>query len=65
MWNRHNVKILLSKEEISVLIEHHQAQADAAWESGERAAEGVLRRLGVLKDPVEPKPAQRPQRKRS
>ena len=38
---------------------------NGAWESGERAAEGVLRRLGVLKDPVEPKPAQRPQRKRS
>ena len=40
MWNRHNVKILLSKEEISVLIEHHQAQADAAWESGEREEAG-------------------------
>jgi monoamine oxidase len=32
-----------------------------AWESGERAAEAILRRLGVLKAPVEPKPA-RPSR---
>ena len=38
-----------------------------AWESGERAAEGVLRRLGVLKAPEEPRPQpqQRPQRRRS
>ncbi len=35
-----------------------------AWESGERAAEAVLRKLGVLKEPVEPKP-ERPSRKRS
>jgi monoamine oxidase len=34
-----------------------------AWESGERAAEAVLRKMGVLKEPVEPKPA-RPSRKR-
>ena len=37
-----------------------------AWESGERAAEAVLRKMGVLKEPVEPKRApQRPSRKRS
>ena len=30
-----------------------------AWESGERAAEAILRRMGVLKDPVEPKPQRR------
>jgi monoamine oxidase len=35
-----------------------------AWESGERAAEAVLRKMGVLKEPVEPKPA-RPARKRA
>ena len=33
-----------------------------AWESGERAAEGVLRRLGVLKAPEEPRPQPQPQR---
>jgi monoamine oxidase len=38
---------------------------NGAWESGERAAEGVLRRLGVLRDPVEPRPQQRPSRSRS
>jgi monoamine oxidase len=32
-----------------------------AWESGERAAEAILRRMGVLKEPVEPKPS-KPQR---
>jgi hypothetical protein len=32
-----------------------------AWESGERAAEAVLRRLGVLRDkPEEPQASQRP-----
>ncbi|MEW6452999.1 MAG: NAD(P)/FAD-dependent oxidoreductase [Pseudomonadota bacterium] len=38
-----------------------------AWETGERAAEGVLRRLGVLKAPEEPRPQpqQRPSRRRS
>ncbi len=34
-----------------------------AWESGERAAEAILRKLGVLKAPVEPKPAQPPRRR--
>lgn len=38
---------------------------NGAWETGERAAEGVLRRLGVLKAPEEPRPQQRQQRKRS
>ena len=31
-----------------------------AWESGERAADAVLRRLGVLKEPETPKVAQEP-----
>ena len=34
-----------------------------AWASGERAAEAILRRMGVLKDPVEPKPQQPPRRR--
>ncbi|MET0677976.1 MAG: NAD(P)/FAD-dependent oxidoreductase [Bradyrhizobium sp.] len=29
---------------------------DGAWESGERAAEAALRRIGALKDPAEPEP---------
>jgi monoamine oxidase len=40
-----------------------------AWESGQRAAEAVLREMGLLKEPEAPKPAParpvRPQRKRS
>ena len=35
-----------------------------AWESGERAAEAILRRMGVLKDPVEPRPARQQRRQR-
>jgi len=35
-----------------------------AWESGDRAAEAILRKLGVLKPPVEPKPASQPQPRR-
>jgi monoamine oxidase len=35
-----------------------------AWESGERAAEAILRRMGVLKDPVEPKPSKPKPRQR-
>jgi len=34
-----------------------------AWLSGERAAEAVLRKLGALKEPEEPKPATRPKAK--
>ncbi len=34
-----------------------------AWESGERTAEAILRRMGVLKDPVEPRPARQPRRR--
>ncbi|WP_291869414.1 FAD-dependent oxidoreductase [Bradyrhizobium sp.] len=34
---------------------------DGAWESGERAAEAALRRIGALKD--EPAPAQQPRRR--
>jgi monoamine oxidase len=34
-----------------------------AWDSGQRAAEAVLRRMGALKDAVEPKP-ERPQPRR-
>jgi len=33
-----------------------------AWESGERAAEAVLRKMGALKPPVEAKPAKQPRR---
>jgi monoamine oxidase len=35
-----------------------------AWESGDRAAEAILRKLGVLKPQVEPKPASQPQQRR-
>ena len=34
-----------------------------AWESGERAAEAILRRMGVLKEPVERKPERAPRRR--
>jgi monoamine oxidase len=38
---------------------------DGAWESGERAAEGALRRIGALKDePVAPPPARVPKQRR-
>jgi monoamine oxidase len=38
---------------------------DGAWESGERAAEGALRRIGALKDePVAPPPARAPKQRR-
>lgn len=33
-----------------------------AWESGDRTAEAVLRRMGALKPPVEAKPAKQPRR---
>ena len=33
-----------------------------AWESGERTAEAVLRKMGVLKEPEQPQRPQRPQR---
>ena len=36
--------------------ETHYGTVNGAWESGERAAEAILRKLGVLKAPVEPKP---------
>ena len=32
---------------------------DGAWESGERAAEAALRRIGALRDPEPPRAAQR------
>ena len=38
----------------------HETQygtVNGAWDSGEKAAEAILRKLGVLKAPVEPKPA--------
>jgi monoamine oxidase len=34
-----------------------------AWESGERTAEAVLRKMGALKD-AEPAPARKPSRRR-
>jgi monoamine oxidase len=38
---------------------------DGAWESGERAAEAALRRIGALKDePVTPAPARMPKQRR-
>ena len=38
---------------------------DGAWESGERAAEAALRRIGALKDePVAPAPARMPKQRR-
>ena len=33
-----------------------------AFESGERAAEAILRKMGVLKDPVQPQPSRQPRR---
>ena len=36
-----------------------------AWESGERAAEAVLRRMGVLKAPEEPRPVRKRKSKAS
>jgi monoamine oxidase len=36
-----------------------------AWDSGQRAAEAILRRLGALKDPVEPKPSKPQPRRRT
>lgn len=35
-----------------------------AWESGERAAEGVLRRIGALRDQVEEQPRKAPRKKK-
>jgi monoamine oxidase len=37
---------------------------DGAWESGERAAEAALRRIGALKDEPAPAPARAPKRQR-
>jgi len=36
---------------------------DGAWESGERAAEAALRRIGALKEPIEA-PARAPKQRR-
>jgi len=44
----------------------HETQfgtVNGAWDSGEKTAEAILRKLGVLKAPVEPKPAAPPQRR--
>ena len=35
-----------------------------AWESGERAADAALRKLGVLKEPDQPKPGPSRRRRR-
>jgi monoamine oxidase len=37
---------------------------DGAWESGERAAEAALRRIGALRDEPEPAPARAPKQRR-
>ncbi len=45
----------------------HETQygtVNGAWDSGEKAAEAILRKLGVLKAPVEPKPAPEKPRRR-
>lgn len=47
----------------------HETQfgtVNGAWDSGEKAAEAILRKLGLLKAPVEPKPTpdKRPRRRR-
>jgi monoamine oxidase len=36
-----------------------------AWDSGQRAAEAILRRMGALKDPAEPKPSKPQPRRRT
>jgi hypothetical protein len=36
-----------------------------AWDSGQRAAEAILRRMGALKDPAPPKPSKPQPRRRS
>ena len=44
----------------------HETQlgtVNGAWDSGEKTAEAILRKLGVSKAPVEPKPAAPPQRR--
>lgn len=46
------------------LHETHWGTVGGAWASGERAAEAILRRMGVLKEPIEPKPAQPSRRRR-
>ena len=46
----------------------HETQfgtVNGAWDSGEKTAEAILRKLGVLKAPVEPKPAPEKPRRRS
>jgi hypothetical protein len=37
---------------------------DGAWESGERAADAALKRIGAIKEPAQPAPARRPARRR-
>jgi hypothetical protein len=37
---------------------------DGAWESGERAAEGALRRIGALREPEPAAPARVPKQRR-
>jgi monoamine oxidase len=46
----------------------HETQfgtVNGGWDSGEKTAEAILRKLGVLKAPVEPKPAPEKPRRRS
>ena len=42
----------------------HWGTVEGAWDSGVRAAEGALRRMGVLKEPAEEKGRQRPSQRR-
>ena len=37
---------------------------DGAWESGERAAEAALRKIGAIKDPEPDRPARAPKKRK-